>query len=138
MYFDNSVWTSHYLVHPKRHYLLRNNTTTLSLAIGGPYLTARTVYVLSSVISDVTVETSPHVAGKPPERHTINNASSAADVARGSLFSTPFNQIQSPTARVSQHAAECLKRRDIKREKGEQETEHVQQNAQAAVLPLVV
>lgn len=53
----------------------------------------------------MTVETSPHVVEKPPEHLTINNASSAADVARGSLFSTPLNQIQSATAGVLQRAS---------------------------------
>lgn len=85
----------------------------------------------------MTVETSPHVVEKPPDHLTINNASSAADVAWGSRFSTPFNQQQSATARVLQHAAERLKRKGRERER-EQETELVQQNAQAAILPSVV
>lgn len=41
----------------------------------------------------VTIETSPHVAVKPPEHLTINNAGTAADVARGGLASKPLNQI---------------------------------------------
>lgn len=88
----------------------------------------------------MTVETSPHVVEKPPEHLTINNASSAADVVRGSLFSTPLNQIQSATAGVLQRTAERLKkeRRGEREEEREQETEHVRQNAEAAILPLVV
>lgn len=95
---------------------------------------------LSCNIERVTVETSPHVVENPPEHLTINNASSAADVARGSLFSTPLNQIQSATAGVLQSAVERLKK-ERQRERGEereQESEHVRQNAEAAILPLVV
>lgn len=63
------------------------------------------------------VETSPHVVEKPPEHLTINNASSAADVARGSLFSTPLNQIQAAAARVLQRASERLKKERAERER---------------------
>lgn len=93
--------------------------------------------MFSPVIS-ATVETSPHVVEKPPEHLTINNASSAADVARGSLFSTPLNQIQSATAGVLQSAAERLKKERQREAEREQETEHVRQNAEAAILPSVV
>ena len=75
--------------------------------------------VLSCNIQCATVETSPHVVEKPLEHLTINNASSAADVARGSLFSTPLNQIQSATAGVLQRLKkERQRERERERKKG--------------------
>lgn len=89
----------------------------------------------------MTVETSPHVVEKPPEHLTINNASSAADVAWGSLFSTPLNQIQSGHSRSFTARSRAPEKGEAERERKEereQDTEHVLQNAEAAVLPMVV
>ena len=61
-------------------------------------------------------------------------------MAWGSHFSTPLNQIQSATAGVLESTAGRLKKerqRETERDR-EQETEHVRQNAEAAILPLVV
>lgn len=90
----------------------------------------------------MTVETSLRVAEKPLEHLTINNASSAADVAWGSLFSTPLRQILSATAGVLQRAVDALEKGEAETEREgkmrEQEREHVRQNAEAAILLLVV
>lgn len=85
----------------------------------------------------MTVEISPHVAEKPPEHPTINNTSSAADVAGEASIPRLLTKYSWPHSEILEHTSH-LKKGEAERERQEQKSEHVRQSAQAAILPLVV